>query len=253
MTAAAAHPETEWFVSTTQHPAASVTVAAFPQAGAGCAAFSQHAKAMPDWLELMTLNLPGRQARFSEPVRTDIEALADELALFWANHPKPFLFFGYCSGALIAYRVARQLQERRAMLPRRLVVGSYKAPHLVSSESLSDLDSDQLWTTLAANKAIHPALAEHRTLRVFWEPAIRGDMALVEGYRHVPCEPLPIPITMLSGERDTWITAADAAAWKPYTAQGFAARKLSAAHWFMEEDTAAAAQALIAEAAAYKD
>jgi medium-chain acyl-[acyl-carrier-protein] hydrolase len=244
--------ENDWFVSNTWHPDADVTIAAFPQAGAGCAVFSQHAKAMPDWLELKTLNLPGRQARFTEPVRTDIDALAEELALYWANQSKPYLFFGYCSGALIAYCVARRLQELGATLPERLVVSSYKAPHLVSSGPLGDLDSDQFWASLLAYNVVAPVVAAHRELREIMEPVIRGDMELVAGYRHVPCEPLAIPITMLSGERDTWITAADVAAWERYTAQGLTASKLPASHWFMEENAAAATQALIAEAAAVR-
>jgi medium-chain acyl-[acyl-carrier-protein] hydrolase len=244
--------ENDWFISNTWHAGADVTLAAFPQAGAGCAAFSQHAKAMPDWLELMTVNLPGRQARFGEPVCTNIEALAEELASCWANHSKPYVFFGYCSGALIAYCVARLLAEQKALLPRRLVVSSYKAPHLVSSGPLGELDSEQFWAALVANNVVSPVVAEHRELREISEPIIRGDMELVAGYRHTPCEPLPIPITMLSGERDTWITAADVAAWEPYTTQGFAATKLPAGHWFMEENPAAATQALIAEAAAVR-
>jgi surfactin synthase thioesterase subunit len=241
--------KSEWFVSNTQHADADVTIAAFPQAGAGSAVFTQHAKAIPDWLELMTLNLPGRQARFGEPLCTDIDALAEELALYWADHPRPYLFFGYCSGALIAYCVARRLQGRQDRLPRRLVVSSYLPPHMVSSGPLGELDSDQFWAALVASRAISPVILEHPELREISESVIRGDMALVAGYRHVPSEPLAIPITVLSGERDTWITAADVAAWKDYTAQGVAAKTLPAGHWLMEENPEAAAQALVAEAA----
>lgn len=245
--------ETEWFVSNTRHPDAAVTIVAFPQAGAGCAAFAQHAKGMPDWLELMTVSLPGRQARFGEPVCTDIEDLSAELASHWANHSRPFLLFGYCSGSLIAYCVARRLQDQKAMLPRRLVVSSYKAPHLVSSGPLAELDSDQFWAALVANNAVSPRYAAVRKLREISEPVIRGDMALVTGYRHVPREPLPIPITVLSGQEDTWITAADVAAWERYTAGGFAVRRLPVGHWLMEASVPVATEALIAEAATLRD
>jgi surfactin synthase thioesterase subunit len=208
---------------------------------------------MPDWLELMTLNLPGRQARFGEPMCTNIEALAEELALYWASHPQPLLlFFGYCSGALIAYCVARRLQERKATLPRGLVVSSYKAPHLVTSGPLDELDIDEFWAVLIANNAVSPMFAEHAELREISEPAIRGDMALVAGYRHVPREPLAIPITVLVGEQDAWITAPDVAAWEQYTAQGFAIKNLPTGHWLMEGNAVAAREALIAEAAAVR-
>jgi surfactin synthase thioesterase subunit len=222
---------------------------AFPQAGGGCSVFAQHARAMPDWLELMTLNLPGRQARFGESLLTDIDVLTAELTAYWAQREGPFLFFGYCSGALLAYCVARDLQERMAVMPRALVVGSYKAPHLSTEAPLAEEDSEALWKVLAKNHAVPPQLSREPDLWALAEPAIRADMALVAGYRHISSPPLQIPIAAIVGSEDDWLSDA-AETWAPYTAQGFSIRRLQAGHWFMEEAPQASVTALVAEAAA---
>lgn len=243
----------QWFVPTTRRPDASITAAAFPQAGGGCAAFAEHARAMPDWLQLTTLSLPGRQARFSEPLRTDFETLTAELAAYWAQRPGRCLFFGYCSGALLAYRVTCLLRDHGAPMPKRLVVGAHKPPHLAAGESLADLDSQTLLEVLVTNQAIPAQLSAYPEMWELNERIVRADLALVAGYRHVRIPPLPIPITVLAGERDHWLTPDDISAWAEYTTQHIEVRWLPTGHWFMQEDPAAATAALVAAAAAVGD
>jgi surfactin synthase thioesterase subunit len=238
----------EWFVSVAPHPEARITIAAFPQAGGGCATFAQHTKAMPGWLELATLNLPGRQARFAEPLRTDIDTLTTELAEYWAKRADDSLFFGYCSGAMLAYCTACKLQEYGANMPRRLIIGAYKAPHLTAPQSLADLDSQTLWRVLIDNHVVAPEFAVHSELRSLIEAVVRGDLALIAGYRHAERPPLRVPITVLVGDRDDWISPDQLSAWARYTTQAVEVKQLPTGHWFMEEDPAISAQALIAEA-----
>jgi medium-chain acyl-[acyl-carrier-protein] hydrolase len=238
----------EWFVSTTSRPNAIMAVAAFPAAGGGCSAFARHARVMPDWLDLITLNLPGRQARFGQPARTEINGLAKELAEYLSNYPKPFLFFGYCSGSVLAYRVACDLVDGGVTRPERLVVGSYGAPHLGSPELIADLDSDALWEVLSASNAVPPQFRDHPDLRSFGEAAVRGDMKLTASYQHTVREPLPIPITVIAGEKDSWISSDVISAWRGYTSQDFDVRYLPAGHWFMEEDVATSAASIVVAA-----
>lgn len=241
----------QWFVSTVPRPAAELVVVAFPHAGAGCSAFVRHARAVPEWLEFMTLNLPGRQARFSEPPRTDLDELVDELAGECARLIRPYLFFGYCSGALLAYCVARRLYLLHAPMPKRLLVGSFKAPHLaIADNSLAELDSERLWQTLVENQAVPSGLASNVELKRLSEPALRADFALISGYKHTPGVSLPVPITALAGRGDRWaMEDGGIAAWEAYTSQGFDMRWLPAGHWFMEEDPPGTVSVLEAEAA----
>jgi medium-chain acyl-[acyl-carrier-protein] hydrolase len=238
----------DWFVSNTRRTDTELTLAVFPQAGGGCGTFALQARQTPGWLDFMTLNLPGRQARFGEPLCTDIDALTAELVSYWEKHPRPYLFFGYCTGALVAYRVACGLQERGAAMPERLVVGSFKPPHLASVEPLSELNSETFWRVLVDNEAVPPMLLAEPELRQLSESVVRADLALAAGYRHADAPPLPIPITVLVGERDSWISASDISAWGQYTTGGLETRVLPAGHWFMEEDSAVAMSALVAEA-----
>lgn len=222
---------------------------AIPQAGGGCSAFARHAKMMPDWLELATLSLPGRQDRLAEPLYTDIDVLTADLAGFLSARTAPFLLFGYCSGAVLAYAVACELADRGGPMPEAMIVGSYRPPHRSERTPLAELDSPTFWKVLLEYRAVPPVLAAHPELRKLSEAVIRGDMALIDSYQHKDRPALPVPITVLAGEQDEWLTAGDIDGWARYTAKGFDVRRLPAGHWFMEEDEESAASALIAEAA----
>jgi surfactin synthase thioesterase subunit len=239
----------EWFIPTTRHADSVMTIAAFPQAGGGCSAFVQQAKSLPAWLGMLTLNLPGRQARYGEPLLTEIDPLAEELAAYWAKHPKPFLFFGYCSGAVLAYRVACVMHERGSEMPSRLIVGSYKVPHLISMRPLLNLDSESFWDTLIKNQAVPPQVAAIPELRELSEAVMHADLMLVADHEQVQPKALPVPITILVGDQDEWITPEDLSGWARYTTSGTEVRRLPAGHWFMEEAPQAAIEALAATAA----
>jgi medium-chain acyl-[acyl-carrier-protein] hydrolase len=248
-----ASPATDdWFVPVARRPNATVVMLAFPQAGGGCSAFAEHSQAMPGWLELRTLNLPGRQARFGEALRTDLAGLVADLVADCAQCTGPYLMYGYCSGALLAYLVSRGLSENGTPMPRRLVVGSYPAPHLITSTPIDALGSEQLWQALVDYRAVMPQLAQHAELRAVSEPVIRADLNLVSQYKHVPAPPLPVPITVLAGRTDDWAPAHDFGSWQRYTTHDIQAQLVPAGHWFMDENPLASAEVLIAEAAAVR-
>ena len=238
----------KWFVATSPRPDAEVRLLAFTAAGGGCASFARQAEALPDWLEMLTLNLPGRQARFVEPPCTDLAELAGTLAGDCAGLTAPYLMFGYCSGALIAYLVACGLAERGALLPERLVVVSYPAPDLTATPPVGDLSSDKLWRLLIAHQAVPPALAGQPEVRELAEPVLRADIELIAGYRHRQAPPLPVPITVIAGERDPAMASGAADGWQRCCVPPLRRVWLPAGHWLLEEEPALTVSALVAEA-----
>src|SRR5262245_1974399 len=63
----------------------------------------------------------GREDRLREPAPTEWTDPVDELT---NDLPvaSPFVFFGHCLGALIAFEVTRELQRRNRPMPERLLV-----------------------------------------------------------------------------------------------------------------------------------
>lgn len=246
---------TDWFVPvpTEDDPptgAALVRLVVFPHAGGGPASLGTLTPHLPATVEPWSVNLPGRQARLSEPPRTDLDPLVDELATHLAGSvPPPYALFGYCSGALLAYLVGRRLDERDQP-PCRLLVGSAAAPDVAAPpRRLHTLPSELFWEQLLDFGGVPPELAEREQLRPVLEPALRADFALQAGYHHRPGPPMRAPVTVLHGRHDRSLTRGGLLGWRRHTRARPQLRELEASHWLVE-DAPAALGAAIGEALA---
>ena len=227
-------PGQSWFVPLTD--ARAERVFAFPHAGAGCAQFTELAKAFTDDVSLWAANLPGRQARLDEPPPHDLDELVETLARELAPLAgRPYALFGYCGGALLAFLVARRLREHGTPPPARLIVGSFEAPDIGRRPyGLARLPSDRLWRQLSDDGGVPAELALDERLRRVAEPAVRADFALLAGYRHVAAPPLTTPITVCYGEQDE-VRRGALLGWRRQTTGPVELRGVPGGHWLLDE------------------
>jgi surfactin synthase thioesterase subunit len=209
-----------------------------PHVGAGPGALATLAEELPDTVALWALNLPGRQARLTEPPVTALEPLVAELVDEVAAADVPHALFGYCAGALLAHLVARRTR------PSRLFVGSYPAPDVaLVPRRLHTLPSDAFWATVLADGGVPPELATSE-LRPVFEPAIRADFALYAGFHHHPADPLDVPITVLFGRDDPDVTRGGLLGWRRQSTGKPELREFTAGHWLVDEVPAALARCI---------
>ncbi|GAA3438044.1 thioesterase II family protein [Kutzneria kofuensis] len=238
----------DWFVRLPGGEPGGVQVFAFPHAGAGCAAFGECTAELSGVLDVWTANLPGRQARFLEPCRTEIQPLVAELADALPSYRdgRPYGIVGYCAGALLAYLLTAELQRRGAEPPARLVLVSYATPGRVPADpDLHTLPSARFWERISALGGVHERLAAHPDARQVFEPALRGDFTLLAGYRPAADEPvLGAPISVVAGRDDPLLDVAELTRWRDRTAGDFRLHLIRGGHWLLEDEPAGLAAAL---------
>ena len=91
----------------------------FPYAGASATAYSDWVDLLSDEIELIAIQLPGRQNRIAERPFSETGPLVS--AVFHALGPvldSALAFFGHSCGALLAFETARLLQARGRARPR---------------------------------------------------------------------------------------------------------------------------------------
>lgn len=201
----------------------------FPHAGAGPAAVGVLAAEL-DTIDVRALNLPGRQARLTEPPRTALEPLVKDIAAELVDVDVPYALFGYCAGALLAYLVARHTS------PRRLFVGSFAAPDVaLVPRRLHTLPGEVFWDVVIAQGGVAPELAARTELRPVFEPALRADFELYAGYHHQPGAPLDVPITVLHGRDDGHLTRGGLLGWRRQSTVRPELCELPCGHWIMDD------------------
>ena len=204
------------------HTKVRMRVLAIPQAGMGAWAFHAWQAALPETVELLPVELPGRNSRMLEPkgqsMRQLVTALVDALAE--TLREKPFVVFGHSLGAWMAYEVCVELGKRRGPQPVGLVVSGARAPQLADPGNdadrvqprMADLPSRAFWAHFERRYGHNPDLA-HPAVKEHVEPLLKADFRLFETY-----EPrlvsLPYAVVACAAVGDDRVLDAQLEAWR---------------------------------------
>lgn len=211
----------------------------FSYAGGNAALYrTWQAQLAPD-IEVVAIELPGRLSRDHEPPLTSlpqlVAALEPELTPLL---DRPFAFFGYSMGALIAFELTRRLLREHGLLPRALCVAAANAPHVMrfSGPASSTLSEDELIARIERRYGALPAvILEEPELRARAARTLRADFTLLENYRHQPGDALPCPIRAFAGADDALVPARGIEAWASMSAHSFELTTLPGGHFFIHE------------------
>jgi surfactin synthase thioesterase subunit len=221
--------------------ALSIPLICLPYAGAGPSTFGEWQRHSSGMLEVMPLQLPGREKLFAlPPYRTIEEAvigLSPQLQECIQGHNE-VLLFGHSMGAVLAYELARQLLVDRSVEVLHLFVSGSPAPTCQRTEKATGLsDNEFLDQVVDLAGYRHPAL-EDPEMRELLLPALRADVEMHEGYAPTSRDPIPVPITSIRGHGDHLVSQQDAARWKTATSEAFAVAELAGGHMYLVDHPA---------------
>ncbi|MDG4786453.1 alpha/beta fold hydrolase [Micromonospora sp. WMMD1102] len=227
---------TDWFLRFAAAPRATVRLICFPHAGGGAAGYRRFAELVPDTIEVLAVQYPGRQNRYGEPVIDDMTLLADEIVgAVERELTGPVVFFGHSMGAVVAFEVARRLRGGEPVTVRRLFASAGPAPSARSSLGVHLRDDDGVVAYIRELGGSGVEMLEIDEIRQLTLPMVRGDLRLIETYRYAGGEPLNCPITAIVGDRDHTFTAADARRWVVHTTAGLDVHSLPGGHFYLDD------------------
>jgi surfactin synthase thioesterase subunit len=181
----------------------------------------------PD-IEVCAIQLPGRGARFGEPLPQDLGSMIPAIAQAIAPlQDRPFAFFGHSLGALLAYELTHYLREHASTLPRHLIVSGAQGPRLrTAKRRLHLLDDAELTRELVRYAGTPAQVLENPELLELVLPIVRADFRIAVEYTYRERLPLPVPVTVFAGREDEFDSIAQYEDWFHDTSVG------SNLHWF---------------------
>ncbi|KVT75649.1 hypothetical protein WT25_01785 [Burkholderia territorii] len=191
---------------------------------------------LPDWIEVVAIEPPGRQTRFSEPPPVSLDAMCGALATAAADLlDKPFSTFGYSFGSVVSVEWLRELHRRGLPEPVHAFCAAHRAPHVaplgLPAHQLTDAALiDWLKTMGGTPQAL---LSEPEWLRHFLRP-LRADLALAERYRARTPFALPCALTVFGGLRDPHVEIDAMPEWAHYSGGPFAMHRFDGDHFFIQ-------------------
>jgi surfactin synthase thioesterase subunit len=228
-------------------PPARLRLVCFPHAGGSATFFFPMSAVLPATVEVLAVQYPGRQDRRADRPIEDIAELADQIsAVLRPRSDLPLAFFGHSMGAVVAFEVARRLEQESGLVLSALFASGRRAPSVRRDEPPVHVRDDdgvvaELEQLAGTGKAL---LGDAELLRMIL-PAIRGDYKAIETYQHAPGPKLSCPITVLVGDADPHTTLDEARRWRELTAGPFDLRVFPGGHFYLSSHQAAVADAVI--------
>ena len=211
----------------------------FPYAGGSAATYARWPRAFEgSSVELRPFELPGRGARRTEPLVSDLFSLvvqtAEELR---PQLTSPFAFYGHSFGALLGFEVARFLRREWGLELEALVVGACEAPRKSwRFPPVDELTDEELMHEVSRRYGGVPD--DVLTEPDLWHlmiPPLRADLSAGQRYAYPVDRPLTCPILTVLGTSDPAVTAEDMAPWSDETTGPVDRFSLEGGHFFVHD------------------
>lgn len=209
----------------------------FPYAGGSAGLFRPWPMKLPPTVEVVGLQLPGRENRLRESPPTDLAGTIEPMtAGLLPLLDRPCCFFGYSLGGLMAFEVARRLRGLNAAGPRRLIVAASEAPQCEHARNppIHRRSDDEFVAELRRFGGTPEAVFKSSELLQAILPMLRADFQMLETYQYVEESLLDVPIAALGGLTDDEVTPDRLAGWSDQTRGGFTMQFFPGDHFFLK-------------------
>jgi medium-chain acyl-[acyl-carrier-protein] hydrolase len=222
----------------------------FPYAGGGASVFRGWPQAVSPELEIIPVQLPGRENRLREAPFTRLSPLVADAAraLLPYIEDVPFALFGHSVGALVSFELARLLRRQYHRTPVHLFIASHRAPHRPDpNPPIHGLPEAEFLRELRRYNGTPEVILQNPELLELLVPNLRADFAVFETYGYTRDAPLDCPISAFGGRQDAEVSVADIEAWHEQTTSRFTMRLFPGDHFFLHAAQADLLQAICEE------
>lgn len=225
-----------WFIPMPPRSSARLRLFCFPYAGGGSATFRRWREMVPEVIELVAVQLPGREMRFDEPPMRDMAQLIEQLADAIAPHlDLPYATFGHSLGTLVSYELVLELQRRKLPLPRRMLMSGRGAPHVMRGGKDCDVLSDaEFIEELREMQGTPDEVLANAELMQMLLPTLRADFSLARNYLREEPALLPCGLSVYGGLSDSGVSRASLSDWQSYTNEDITLRMFPGGHFFVD-------------------
>ena len=199
-----------------------------------------------DFIEMVSIELPGRGKRSHEPLLTCLESLAQDVVRQVQQKEKhhPYAIFGHSMGAILGYLATHQLLTEGFPLPQHLFFSGRRAPSISVEENRHKLPKPEFLMALKKLEGCPKEILENEEFIDIFEPILRADFKAIETWNVRKFFPLDIPITVLLGTHDTELNETEALAWEKETLHPVTIKKFQGGHFFIFDQTTKVCQSI---------
>jgi surfactin synthase thioesterase subunit len=205
-----------------------------PFAGGNKYSYRGYVKHSPPNLNIIPVELPGRGARFKEPLLKDAHAMAnDVLKQIEPLLGEPYAIYGHSMGTLIGYLLTKKIISKLFPKPKFLVFTGSGGPSVRQTEPVRYLlPKDKFIQKVRELGGCPEEILQDENMMIFFEPILRADFQVVETYQYTASPPFDIPINVMIGLGEK-VNYEQAMAWKNESTARVEVRQFPGKHFFI--------------------
>lgn len=194
----------------------------FPFAGGAASTYRTWPTSLPDDVEVVFIQFPGRTPGSPDAPLTRMADLVEvACAAIDGDADLPYAFFGHSMGAATAYEVTSRLEQAGSHRPDQLFVSGRRSPsdhH--PSRPIRDLPDDAFVAAMGERYgAIPDAIRNEPDVLAMFLPILRADVVVFETYERLTDHRVECPVSVFGGTEDTNPPPDALAGWSEVTAR----------------------------------
>lgn len=210
-----------------------VNIFFLPFAGASHYSYNGFRRYIPDFINMIPLELPGRGKRLAEPLLTNINGMVDDLFNQIKSDPHhPYAIYGHSMGATLGYLLIKKIEKENGRKPAHLFVSGRTALFSAREKALHSLPKEAFIEEIKGYGGIPQEVLKEKDLIDFFEPILRADIQANETYKGEAIEPIDVPITVMLGTEDK-TTVNQALKWPEMTTRKTQVKQFKGGHFFI--------------------
>jgi medium-chain acyl-[acyl-carrier-protein] hydrolase len=225
--------ERRWLKRPVRGSDAAIRLLCFHYAGGNAAMFRDWSRLLPQRIEPIAVQLPGRTDRLDEPPFDDMGRLVEKLIdVLDPLLDQPFACYGASMGARVAWALSHELRNRSRPMPRKLYVACSEAPRTAHPVRGWDAPDSGLVAYMRELGGTPPEILADDYLLERLLPTLRADLTVLASHWPKPTVPLDVPIHAIVGCDDRESVPSSMRAWREETSARFDMDVIAAGHFF---------------------
>ncbi|PEY73217.1 thioesterase II family protein [Bacillus thuringiensis] len=209
-----------------------------PHAGASANSYIGFKQFLPNYVEVIPIELAGRGKRFGETLYDDVDQAVNDIYKEINKHLNgiPYFIFGHSMGGILAYELTHKIYLSNLPKPEFVIFSGVNPPHrkiehrrhLLSDESLKK-------EILLMGGTPNELIANNELFNIFL-PIVRADLKIVEKYIHQNNRKIfNCDIIVLNGISDILTSNEEINEWENYTSENFTIVHFTGDHFFVQD------------------
>lgn len=233
----------QWLRTWQPHPKASVRLFCLPHAGGGASTYRAWPALSGASVEIVGVQLPGREDRLREVALTDFDTVVDSI---WREMrpavDRPYALFGHSLGGRLAFALAHR-GELEGLAPARVIVSGIEPPR--AHDDAKPLTDAQLLDLMVDLGGTEPELLASSIFLEMVLPAMRADFALLRSQDPHTVQAVSCPVLALGGESDPTTPGSTLRQWRDLAYGPFELRFVPGDHFFVRSQLKAVVDLVI--------